>query len=105
MRQRPILLTLAVAAALAATSATGCKKSNTPPCKTNADCRSGQRCVPTRDAAGKTGPSQCVTGAECGTDADCVATDPRKQCRLDTHKCSFPPRFADDCSETRPCAF
>lgn len=74
-------------------------------CKSNAECKSGQLCVPTKDAAGKPGPNACVAGAECASDAECTARDARKLCSLDTHKCAFRPGFANECSDTRPCAF
>jgi hypothetical protein len=63
---------------------------------TDQDCRMGERC---------TMEGLCVVGAECVNDQECVATDPRKQCNLESFACEFREGFGDECDATRPCQF
>jgi hypothetical protein len=85
-------------------SACSCGSKDKAQCASDADCKTSQKCVPTK-LDGSFGPSMCVTGAECAKEDDCTAQDPRKTCDDGTHKCVFRMGFADDCAETKPCPF
>lgn len=93
-RLSPLLaLTLCFGAAFA-----GCKDDppEIPPCVTDMDCRTGERCAPS---------GLCIFGAECVQEEECVAQDPRTFCNVEDFTCDFRDGFADECDATRPCAF